>query len=194
MGQAATRTDNITALLEGWSGGDREAAEILFPLIYDELRRMAAGYLRGQRPGHTLQPTALVHEAYCRLVEQKDWGWRNRRHFYAIAAKMMRRILVDHARRDLYVKRGGGLNRVPMDELREPGWERAPDLIALDDALKSLEQFDPRKSRIVELRFFVGLDLRQTADVMGLSTATLSRHWAAAKAWLYRELAEEQTS
>lgn len=150
--------------------------------------------LRGQRSDHTLQPTALVNEAYCRLVDQRAWGWQSRRHFYAIAAKMMRRILVDHARRHGTSKRGAGFVTVALDETLEAIGEERPDLVALDDALQSLEQLDPQKTLIVDLRFFVGLDLQEVADVTGVSTATVTRQWLAAKAWLYRELGGESAS
>lgn len=184
----------LTALLRSWGEGDDAAGEQLFPRIYGELRKLAAALLRGQRADHTLQPTALVNEAYCRLVDQRAWGWQSRRHFYAIAAKMMRRILVDHARRHAAEKRGADFITVALDDTLEAMGTERPDLVALDDALKSLEQLDPKKTLIVDLRFFVGLDLQEIAEVTQLSTATVTRQWLAAKAWLYRELAAEGVS
>lgn len=178
---------DVTALLEAWSRGEEGVEDELFGRIYDELRRLAAIQLRG-RPDHTLQPTALVHETYCRLLAQRSWGWRNRQHFYAIASKMMRRILIDHARRAAMAKRGGGAATLPLDESLLPTGVRPAELERLDDALRSLERLDARKTLIVDLRFFVGLDLGEIAEVVGLSTATVTRHWLAAKAWLAAEL------
>lgn len=186
--------EELTALLRSWGEGNDAAGEKLFPRIYGELRQLAAAMLRGQPADHTLQPTALVHEAYCRLVDQRAWGWQSRRHFYAIAAKMMRRILVDHARRHGTSKRGSGFVTVALDETLEEMSVERPDLLALEDALKSLEHLDPTKTLIVDLRFFVGLDLQEIAEVTKLSTATVTRQWLAAKAWLYRELAGEGAS
>ncbi len=182
---------DVTQLLEAWSRGDSEAAEPLMRLVYQELRRLAASYLDRERPDHTLEPTALVHEAYLRLVEQKQRGWKNRGHFFAVAAKMMRRILVDHARSHQYGKRGGGAHKVPLAAVQIAVVE-APDLVALDEALDDLAAFDPKKASIVELRFFVGLNLGEISEVLGLSTATVTRHWLAARAWLYRELSPEE--
>lgn len=178
----------VTDLLESWSLGDAEVADELFPLIYGELKRIALGQLKGQGPGHTLQPTALVHEAYCRLIEQRAWGWKNRRHFYAIAAKMMRRILVDHARHMGYQKRGGGWTRVSIDEATELGASRRDDWTHLEEALEGLEQLDARKAQIIDLRYFVGLNSQEIAELLGISTATITRQWLAAKAWLLVEL------
>ena len=177
----------VTALLRDWSGGDRAALERLMPLVYQELRRLAASYLRVERPDHTLQPTALVHEAYLRLVEQRGVSWQNRAHFFGIAAQMMRRILVDHARRRQAAKRDAGALRL------QTSWDggesgRDPELLALDQALCGLESLDARQARIVELRFFGGLTVEETAEVAGVSPATVKREWRTARAWLAREI------
>lgn len=177
---------DVTALLKEWSGGDRRALERLMPLVYDELRKLAASYLREERPDHTLQPTALVHEAYIRLTNQRDVVWQNRAHFFGIAAQMMRRILVDHARKRQAAKRDAAAWRVSTDV--EDAADRAPELLALDRALSSLEEMDPQQARVVELRFFGGLTVEETAVVAGVSPATVKREWRTAKAWLRREI------
>jgi RNA polymerase sigma factor (TIGR02999 family) len=177
-----------TRLLIDWSGGDTAALQKLTPLIYDELHRLAHRFLRRERGGHTLQPTALVNEAYLRLVDQRDLRWQNRAHFFAIAAQLMRRILIDYARRRQYAKRGGGAPHVSLDEAAVLSEERAADLIALDDALDSLASIDPQQSRVVELRFFGGLTVEETAEVLKLSHDMVKREWSTAKAWLYREM------
>jgi RNA polymerase sigma factor (TIGR02999 family) len=177
----------VTALLRDWSGGDQHALERLMPLVYQELRKLAASYMRRERSDHTLQPTALVHEAYLRLVDQRGVDWRNRAHFFGIAARMMRRILVDHARRRQAAKRDGAADRISGSGDLVEG-ERDPDLLALDVALDALEALDPRQARIVELRFFGGLTVEETAEVAGISTATVKREWQTARAWLAREL------
>ncbi len=182
----------VTLLLAAWSQGDRQAADELMPLVYGELRRLATGFLERERADHTLEPTALVHEAYLRLVGQRKGDWESRGHFFAIAAKMMRRILVDHARSRRMEKRGGGLPKVPLTEMEDLGCERPADLLALDEALESLAAFDARKASIVELRFFVGLSLHEIAEVLGCATATVTRHWLSARAWLYREMQPER--
>ncbi len=179
--------EDITQLLLEWSDGDRESMERLVPLVYNELRRIASRYLTGERSDHSLQPSDVVHEAYFRLVDQNAVRWRNRGHFFAIAAQTMRRILVDHARMHKYAKRGGGKPRLSIDLVGEPAIERPSDLVALDDALTSLSDFDPATARIVELRFFGGLSIDETADVVGTSRATVVRQWRMAKAWLHRE-------
>ncbi len=179
--------EDITQLLLEWSDGDRESMERLVPLVYNELRRIASRYLTGERSDHSLQPSDVVHEAYFRLVDQNAVRWRNRGHFFAIAAQTMRRILVDHARMHKYAKRGGGKPRLSIDLVGEPAIERPSDLVALDDALTSLSDFDPAKARIVERRFFGGLSIDETADVVGTSRATVVRQWRMAKAWLHRE-------
>jgi RNA polymerase sigma factor (TIGR02999 family) len=178
---------DVTALLRDWSGGDPRALERLMPLVYGELRKLAASYLRRERSDHTLQPTALVHEAYLRLVDQRGVDWHNRAHFFGIAARMMRRILVDHARRRQAAKRDGAAYRISgSGDLVEAGHD--PDLLALNSALDGLEALDPRQARIIELRFFGGLTVEETAEVVGISTATVKREWQTARAWLAREL------
>jgi RNA polymerase sigma factor (TIGR02999 family) len=182
-------TDQVTQLLIEWSNGDRAALDKLIPLIHEELRRLAHHYMSRERPGHTLQTTALVDEAYVRLVHRKDVHWQNRAHFFAIAAQLMRSILVDHARSHAYAKRGGGARKLELDEAMVVSDERAADVVALDDALKQLATFDPQQSRIVELRFFGGLTIEETAESLSLSPATIKREWVSAKAWLHQELA-----
>jgi len=178
----------VSQLLADWSNGDKAALDKLMPLVYDELRRLAHHYMNRERPGHTLQTTALVNEAYLRLVDQRHVRWQNRAHFFAIAAQMMRRILVDHARSHQYAKRGGHARQVSLDEAAVASQERAADLLALDEALTELAAIDPQQARTVELRFFGGLSIEETAEVLGLSPATIKREWGAAKAWLYREI------
>ena len=177
-------------MLIDWSNGDQSALDQLMPLVYDELRRLARHYMIRERPGHLLQTTALVHEAYLRLIDQTQVHWQNRAHFFAIAAQMMRRILVDHARGQLYAKRGGGARRISLDHVSVVSEERAADVIALDDVLNGLAEIDPQQSRVVELRFFGGLTVEETAEVLGLSPATVKREWSAAKAWLQQELSK----
>lgn len=183
-------TQEVTQLLAKLSGGDRSALDDLLPLVYDELRRLADRYLRRERSDHTLQATALVNEAYLRLVDQ-NVPWQNRAHFFGVAAEMMRRILVDYARERKAAKRGSGGIKLSLDEAINMSDERATDLIALDEALTALAQFDPQKSRIVELRFFAGLSIEETARVLGIGTATVIRQWRMAKAWLYHEVSRE---
>jgi len=178
----------VTRLLVAWGDGDEQAGAALMPLVYEELRRLASRHLDRERAGHTLQPTALVHEAYLRLVDQKKARWRNRSHFFAIAAQMMRRILVDYARARRFAKRGGGAYQAPLDEAIFVSDERAAHVVALDEALIELARFDERMSRIVELRFFCGLSVEETADALGVSPGTVMRDWTLAKAWLRREI------
>lgn len=180
---------DVTRLLAAWSDGDQGAFEELMPLVYDELRLIAGRYLRNERPGHTLQSTALVHEAYVRLVDQNRVRWQNRAHFFGVAAQMIRRILVDHARGKQAVKRGADVVKLSLDEAVVAAGDRDVDLVALDDALQSLAKLDAQQGRIVELRFFAGLSIEETAEVVGVSPATVKRDWAVAKAWLHRELA-----
>ena len=180
--------EEVTRLLVASSSGDREAMDRLMPLVYDELRRLAQSYLRNERPGHTLQGTALVHEAYMRLIDQKHVQWQNRAHFFGLASQMIRRILVDHARGHKAFKRGAGAPRLSLDEAVGVPGGRDLDMIALDDALNGLAKIDPDQSRIVELRFFGGLSIEEVAAVVGVSTATVNREWAAARAWLFREM------
>lgn len=182
---------DITQLLVASSRGDSDALNKLLPMVYDELRKLADRYLRREREDHTLQATALVHEAYLRLVDQ-NVPWQNRAHFFGIAAEMMRRILIDHARGLQAAKRGSGGIKLALDEVIDLSDERAADLIALDDALKALAEIDPQKSRIVELRFFAGLSIEETAKVLDIGTATVIRQWRLAKAWLYHEVSKQQ--
>jgi RNA polymerase sigma-70 factor, ECF subfamily len=183
---------DITELLLAWNGGDSDALGRLMPLVDDELRRLAHSYMARERSGHTLQTTALVNEAYLRLVDSSRVRWQNRAHFFAVSAQLMRRILVDFARARQKLKRGGDVVQVSLDDAGEISAERGPDLIALDDALKTLAAFDERKSRVVELRFFGGLSVEETAEVLEVSPVTVMRDWGMAKAWLLREL-EKQT-
>ena len=178
----------VTEFLRAWSDGDRAALDHLTPIVYDELHRLAQRYMKGERPGHSLQTTALVNEAYMRLVDYKSMKWQNRAHFFAVSAQLMRRILVDHARRH-NLKRGGDILHVSLDETAMVGSERAADLVALDDAMNRLAKLDPRKVQVVEMRFFGGLSVEETAEILKVSAVTVMRDWSTAKAWLYRELA-----
>jgi RNA polymerase sigma-70 factor (ECF subfamily) len=184
--------EQVTELLIRWSNGDRAALDKLTPLVYDELRRVASHYMRREDTGHTLQTTALVNETYLRLIDQKRMRWQNRAHFFGIAAQLMRRILVDHARKRHNLKRGGTVRKVSLDQAAFVGDERDTDLVALDEALRSLETLDERKGKVVELRFFGGLNIEEAAEVLSVSPATIQREWAMAKAWLYREITERQ--
>jgi RNA polymerase sigma factor (TIGR02999 family) len=177
----------ITQLLLDWSRGDQSALEALTPLVYDELRRLAASYMRRERPDHTLQSTALVHEAYVRLVDQRV-EWKSRSHFFGIAAQMMRRILVDHAKQHKSAKRGSGIRPVTLDEPLLVARQPSLDMVALDDALSALAAIEPKRAKIVELRFFGGLSNEEAAEVLQMSPATVQRQWAGARAWLYHEM------
>ena len=179
---------NITELLVGYGRGDKESLDKLMPVVYEELRRQAARYLRREQPGYTLQTTALIHEAYVRLVDQRNVQWQNRAHFFGIAAQMMRRILVDHARAKKRAKRGGSDVRVSLGDATVAVKGQDLDVVALDEALERLAQIDEQQSRVVELRFFSGLTVEETAEVLHISTATVKRDWNMAKAWLHREL------
>lgn len=179
---------SITELLIEWREGDETALDKLMPLVYEELRRLARYYMRRERPGHTLQTAALVNEAYLRLVDHKGMRWQNRAHFYAVASQAMRRILVDHARSRQYLKRGGGNQIVGLDEAAAVVQKQAVDIVALDDALTDLAALDPRKSQIVEMRYFGGMTVEETAEVLGLSPVTVMRDWSTAKAWLLRAI------
>ena len=176
----------VTLFLKAWSGGDRQAADSLIQLVYAEMRKLAASYLRHQRSDHTLQPTALVHEAYMKLVDISDVSWHDRAHFFAVAAQTMRHILVDHARAVAADKRGGAMQRVELDEAISFPNPRGLDLVELDEALQQLAIQDEKQSRIVELRFFGGMTVEETAHVMKISPATVKREWATARAWLFR--------
>jgi RNA polymerase sigma factor (TIGR02999 family) len=181
---------DITRLLKAWSGGDQAALEDLMPVVYTEIRKLARSYLRRERPDHTLQATALVHEAYMRLVDQREVAWQNRAHFFGIAAQIMRRILVDHARMQKAEKRGSGEIPIVLDEKLDVP-DQQLDFVALDDALKALGELDPRQARLVELRYFGGLNIEETAEVMNISPATVKREWAGARTWLRRELSRK---
>ena len=184
--------EKVSQLLIDWSCGNKGALDQLIPLVDAELRRLAHQYMRQERPGHTLQTTALVNEAYLRLIDQRHVHWQNRAHFFGIAAQLMRRILVDYARNRRYAKRGGGALRVSLDEAAMESQERAVELIALDEALQNLAAIDPRRSQVVELRFFGGLSIEETAEVLKTSRNTVIRDWTMAKAWLYREIGKGQ--
>lgn len=179
--------DEVSGLLRAWGGGDRAALDRLTPLVYDELRRLARHYMKNERPGHSLQATALVNEAYMRLVDYNGMEWQNRAHFFAVSAQLMRRILVERARRH-NLKRGGGVPHVSLDDTAIVDGARTADLMALDDALDALAQLDPRKVQVVEMRFFGGLSVEETAEVLKVSPVTVMRDWSTAKAWLYREM------
>jgi RNA polymerase sigma-70 factor (ECF subfamily) len=182
----------ISFLLEEWSSGNQSALDQLMPIIYDELRRLAHAYMKRERAGHTLQTTALVNEAYLKLVNQERAQWHNRKHFFAVSAQLMRRILVDRARTKNYQKRGGGEQTLSLDEaLTISADNQAAEIIALDEALKELSAFDERKSQVVELRYFGGLSVEETADVLKISPVTVRRDWATAKAWLYSRIKDE---
>ena len=179
---------NVTELLLAWGRGDRSALEDLVPLVHQELRRLARLQMRGERDNHTLQTTALVNEAFLRLIDLRRIRWQDRAHFLALSARLMRRILVDHARSRNYQKRGGGVDTVTLDEMAVASPERGADLVALDDALESLARVDARKSQVVELRFFGGLSVEETAEALHISPETVLRDWRLAKVWLLREV------
>lgn len=181
---------DVTQLLASASAGDRQALDQLLPLVYDELRALAGGMMLHERPDHTLQPTALVHEAYRKLVDQTRAQWQDRAHFFAVAAQVIRRILVDHARGHDRVKRGGGRSKLALDEGLVAAYENLVDLVALDEALEKLAVSQPQQARIVEMRFFSGLTIDETAAVLRISTATVERDWRYARAWLYRALSD----
>lgn len=186
-----TSADDVTRLLQDWGSGDQKALEKLVPLIYDELRQMAHKCLYRERPSHTLQTTALVHEAYLKLIDQRNARWQNRAHFFAIASQAMRRILVDNARRHSAMKRGGPAENLPLEEAANVSLEPDPILLPLDEALNKLAEIDPQQSRIVELRFFGGLTIEETANVMKLSTDAVKREWAMARAWLRQTMSDQ---
>lgn len=183
-------SQDVTQLLVDWSNGDQGALDKLMPLVHEELRRLAHRQMRRERPGHTLQTTALLNEAYLRLVDQKRVFWQNRAHFFAIAAQMMRRVLIDHARGRRYAKRGGGAPHVSLDEAAVLSEQRTASLLLLDEALTKLASADPQQSRVVELRYFGGLNAEETAEALNLSVDKVRREWSTAKAWLYREMSE----
>ena len=181
---------DVTKLLLAWSDGDEAALAQLVPLVHAELRRQARRYLRGERAGHTLQTTALVNEAYLRLIDARQVRWQNRAHFFAVSARLLRRVLVDHARARRYQKRGGGARQVALDEAMALGKQRDEDMVALDEALSALAKVDARKAQVVELRFFGGLSVEETAEALKVSTETVKRDWRLAKSWLKRRLSE----
>jgi RNA polymerase sigma factor (TIGR02999 family) len=183
-------SSEVTQLLLRWQGGDAQALEALIPLVYRELIGVARQYLNNERHGHTLQGTALVHEVYVRLIQQEFPQWQNRAHFFAVAAQLMRQILVDYARSRHAAKRGGNICRLSLDEAAEQPQPIDVDIIALDDALKTLFDLDPQQSRVVELKFFAGLSIEDTSQVLGISASTVKRQWITARAWLFRELNE----
>jgi len=186
--------NEVTELLLDWSNGNQAALDKLTPLVYEELHRLAHHHMRRERDDHTLQTSALVNEAYLRLINQRDVRWQNRAHFFSIASRLMRRILVDHARSHQYVKRGGGALKVSLDETALVSQDRAAELIALDEALTSLAAFDERKCQVVEMRFFAGMSVEETAEALNVSAITVKRDWSTAKAWLYREIGKEVSS
>ena len=186
----STSPKEITRLLLAWSDGDESALADLTPLIYEELHRLARHYMRNERAGHTLQTSALVNEAYVRLIDWKNVRWQNRAHFFGVSAQLMRRILVDFARSRRYQKRGGGEQVVALDDAPEIPSGKTTDLVALDEALDALSKLDPRQSKVVELRFFGGLNIEEAAEVLKISPATVRRDWSLARAWLHRELSK----
>jgi|SRR5215471_12446522 len=185
---------DVTQLLEELRGGNEDAVAKLISLLYGELRRMAAAYLSRERRDHTLQPTAVVHEAYLRLVDQRNVQWQNRKHFFGVAAQVMRRVLVDHARSHQSLKRGGAHGKISLESAMVSATDRGAELIAVDEVLTRLAAFDPQQARIIELRFFGGLTVEETAQVLGISPATVKRDWNVAKAWLTREIGKERGS
>jgi RNA polymerase sigma factor (TIGR02999 family) len=187
---ATVSPGSVTQLLLDWNNGDQAALDQLMPLVYDEMRRLAERYLRRERSDHTLQPTALVHEAYLHLVDQTAVQWQNRAHFFGVAARAMRQILVSHARRHQATKRGSGGHKLPLDEAIGVPERRDVDLVALDDALTALATLDPQQSRIVEVRFFGGLTIEETAEALSISPATVKREWGLAKLWLLHQISK----
>lgn len=183
--------EDVTALLLDWEGGDAQALEQLLPLVYGEMHRIASAYFARENAGHTLQPTALVNEVYLKLVDQKRVRWHNRNQFFGVTAQMMRRILVDHARRRRADKRGGNVQRVQLDEASDLPIQDGVDLVALDEALDELASFDVQQAKIVELRFFAGLTVPEAGSVLGISPATVKREWSTARAWLFQRLRQD---
>ncbi len=188
MATSTPSAEHVTGILLAWGQGDQAALEKLMPLVYGELKQLARHYLKGERAGHVLQTTDLVNEAYLRLIDAQRVQWQNRAHFFAIAAQLMRRVLVDTARKRNFQKRGGGALQVSLNEALPLGNQRGPDLVALDDALQALAAFDPRKCKVVELRYFGGLSVKETAEVLQVSPDTVMRDWSLARAWLLHEL------
>jgi RNA polymerase sigma factor (TIGR02999 family) len=191
MPTSSPSPQEVTQLLVDWGNGNQAALDQLIPLVYTELRQLARHYMRRERLGHTIQTTALIHEAYLRLVDQNQVRWENRAHFLGIAARLMRQILIEHARRRTRAKRGGGVGTISLDEAAIVSQARATELLTLDDALERLAAIDPRKSRVVELRFFGGLSTKEAAEVLNVAPNTVLRDWRMAKAWLHREISHE---
>ena len=191
MREPSSKTHQVTELLDAWSRGDKEALDKLMPLVYEELRRLARQHMRRERAGHTLQTTALVNEAYLRLVDQRRAQWQNRAQFFGVAAQLMRRILVDHARSRHRIKRGGDAHKVSLDQAAMVSHEESTDLLALDEALKRLEAINERMGRIVELRFFGGLSIEETAEVLKVSAGTVMKDWTFAKAFMHETISNE---
>ena len=191
--QQGTSASEVTVLLRAWGGGDEQALERLTPLVYQELHRIARGYMARERPNHTLQTTALVNEAYVRLVDIRKVNWQDRAHFFAICARVMRRILVDHARSRGYLKRGGAKASIQLEEAATVAWSPDTNILELDEALTRLSALDPRKGQVIEMRFFGGLSVEETAEAIGISPETVMRDWKLARAWLYRELGADQS-
>ena len=183
-----TSSNEVTQLLQAWGTGDKEALDKLLPIVYEELHRLAARYMRKESPGHTLQTSALVNEAYMKLVDQKNVRWQNRAHFFGIAAQLMRRILVDHARSRARMKRGAGAQKLSLNEAAIVTTDSAEAFLSLDDALKRLSEMDPKKCRIVEMKIFSGLNMKEIAEIEKVSPSTIEREWRKAKAWLHREI------
>ena len=181
-------SNDVTQLLHEWGSGDKEALNKLLPIVYDELHRLAASYMRKESPGHTLQTSALVHEAYMKLIDQKNVRWQNRAHFFGIAAQLMRRILVDHARRRARMKRGAGTQKLSLNEAMIVAADNAESFLSLDEALTRLSELDPKKCRIIEMKIFSGLSTEEIAEVEKVSVSTIEREWRKAKAWLHREI------
>lgn len=188
IGVSDDKSKEVTIFLKAWGGGNREARDQLLVLVYKEMRKLAAKYLKQQRPDHTLQPTALVHEAYLKLIDTSEINWQDRAHFFAVAAQTMRNILVDHARALAADKRGGGMRKIALDEISGTSKKQDVDLIDLNDALERLAAQDELQGRLIELRFFGGLTIEDTAEVLKISPATVKREWAMARAWLFREM------
>ena len=191
MNSGTEKSQEISRILQGWSDGGKEASEKLMPLVYEELRRQASRYMRRERIGHTLQATALIHEAYLKLIDQRDVNWQNRAHFFGVAAQVMKRILVDYAKARHREKRGGEAENLPLDEARfviSDG--KSVDLIALDEALTRFAEFDPQQAKIVELKYFAGMKIEEIGEALRLSPATVKREWNSAKAWLHSEISK----
>ena len=191
IGPVTHATHEVTKLLKAWSDGDQSALDKLMPLVYEELHRLAHQHMRREKPGHMLQTSALLNEAYVRLVDQSRVHWENRGHFFGIAARLMRQILVDEALRRSFAKRGGGMIQIPLDEAAIVTQQQSVNVVALDDAMKSLEKIDERKSRIVELRFFGGMSIEETAEVLKVSPGTVMRDWTFTRAWLRKEMSAD---